>query len=95
MSISEELRDELAQIVPARRCCRLAELSALFHASGAWHLRGGAVAVYNRVRGEQHGITVGIYNRARSLHGLQLGVLNHVEDAHGIWRWMPVFNFHR
>ena len=46
MSLSEELRDELAQIAPARRCCRLAELSALFHASGAWHLRGGHVAVH-------------------------------------------------
>jgi cell division protein WhiA len=29
-----------------RRCCRLAELSALFHVSGAWHLRSGAVAVH-------------------------------------------------
>ena len=44
--LSEELRDELAQIAPARRCCRLAELSALFHTSGAWHLRGGNVAVH-------------------------------------------------
>ena len=44
--LSEELRDELAQIAPRRRCCRHAELSALFHASGAWHLRGGAVAVH-------------------------------------------------
>ncbi|HEV8461393.1 MAG TPA: DNA-binding protein WhiA [Gaiellaceae bacterium] len=46
MSFSEDLRDELALIAPTRRCCRLAELSALFHASGAWHLRGGAVAVH-------------------------------------------------
>jgi cell division protein WhiA len=46
MSLSDELRDELAQIAPARRCCRHAELSALFHASGAWHLRGGQVAVH-------------------------------------------------
>jgi DNA-binding protein WhiA len=45
VSFSDDLRDELAQIAPARRCCRLAELSALFHASGAWHLRGGHVAV--------------------------------------------------
>ena len=44
--LSEELRDELAQIAPQRRCCRHAELSALFHASGAWHLRGRAVAVH-------------------------------------------------
>ena len=46
MSLSEDLRDELAQIAPVRRCCRHAELSALFHASGAWHLRGGHVAVH-------------------------------------------------
>jgi len=39
MSLSDELRDELATIAPRRRCCRLAELSALFHAAGAWHLR--------------------------------------------------------
>jgi DNA-binding protein WhiA len=46
VSLSDELRDELAQIAPTRRCCRHAELSALFHASGAWHLRGGHVAVH-------------------------------------------------
>jgi DNA-binding protein WhiA len=46
VSFSEDLRDELAQIAPKRRCCRLAELSALFHASGAWHLRSGHVAVH-------------------------------------------------
>jgi cell division protein WhiA len=45
VSFSADLRDELAQISPQRRCCRVAELSALFHASGAWHLRRGAVAV--------------------------------------------------
>ena len=44
--LSEDLRDELAQIAPERRCCRLAELSALFHSSGAWHLRDGSIAVH-------------------------------------------------
>jgi cell division protein WhiA len=46
VSLSDDLRDELAQIAPARRCCRLAEISALFHGSGAWHLREGRVAVH-------------------------------------------------
>lgn len=46
MSFSDDFRDELAQIAPARRCCRHAELSALFHASGSWHLRAGHVAVH-------------------------------------------------
>jgi len=44
--LSDDLRDELAQISPERRCCRLAELSALFHSSGAWHLRDGSIAVH-------------------------------------------------
>ena len=34
MSLSDELRDELAAIAPRRRCCSLAELSALFHSAG-------------------------------------------------------------
>ena len=47
MTLSEELRDELAAIAPRRRCCCLAELSALFHSAGAWHLRGhGELAVH-------------------------------------------------
>ena len=47
MSFSDDLRDELAAIAPRRRCCRHAELSALFHTAGAWHLRGrGELAVH-------------------------------------------------
>jgi cell division protein WhiA len=47
VSLSEDLRDELAAIAPQRRCCRLAELSALFHTAGVWHLRGhGELAVH-------------------------------------------------
>ena len=47
MSLSDDLRDELAAIAPRRRCCRLAELSALFHSAGTWHLRGhGELAVH-------------------------------------------------
>jgi cell division protein WhiA len=46
VSLSDGLRDELAQIAPRRHCCRLAELSALFHSSGAWHFSGGTIAVH-------------------------------------------------
>jgi cell division protein WhiA len=47
MSLSEELRDELAAIAPRRVCDRLAELSALFHTAGTLHVRGrGEVAVH-------------------------------------------------
>lgn len=45
--LSEDLRDELATIAPKRGCCRLAEVSALFHSAGSFHLRGrGEVALH-------------------------------------------------
>ncbi len=45
--LSEELRNELATIAPKRACCRLAEVSALFHSAGSVHLRGrGEIALH-------------------------------------------------
>src|SRR5262249_9938893 len=44
--LAEQLRAGLARISPDRACCRYAEVSALFHVSGAWHLQGGVVAVH-------------------------------------------------
>ncbi len=47
MSLSEDLRSELAAIAPRSECDRLAELSGLFHSAGSVHLRGrGEVAVH-------------------------------------------------
>ena len=40
MAFTTEVKDELARVIPSRRCCRLAELSALFHLEGALHLTG-------------------------------------------------------
>jgi cell division protein WhiA len=45
--LSDDLREELAAIVPERDCDRLAELSGLFHVAGSAHLRGrGSVDVH-------------------------------------------------
>jgi cell division protein WhiA len=47
VSLSEDLRAELAAIAPASDCDRLAELSGLFHVAGSLHLRGrGEVALH-------------------------------------------------
>jgi cell division protein WhiA len=47
MPLSEDLRNELAAIAPRRGCCRLAEVSALFHSAGSIHLRGrGEIALH-------------------------------------------------
>ena len=40
MITSEDVREELASIVPQRECDRRSELSALFHSAGSLHLRG-------------------------------------------------------
>ena len=46
MSLSDDLRHELAAITPRSDCDRLAELSGLFHSAGSVHLRGrGEVSV--------------------------------------------------
>jgi cell division protein WhiA len=44
--LSADLREELATIAPRRRCCRLAEVSALLHTSGSWHLQAGQIGVH-------------------------------------------------
>jgi DNA-binding protein WhiA len=47
VSLSDDLRNELAQIAPEADCDRLAELSGLFHVAGSVHLRGrGEVALH-------------------------------------------------
>ena len=45
MSLSEDVRNELAAIAPDRECDRRAELSALFHSAGSWHVHGGHVSL--------------------------------------------------
>jgi DNA-binding protein WhiA len=46
-TLGADARQELTAIAPARRCDRLAELAALFHAAGTLHLRGrGALALH-------------------------------------------------
>jgi DNA-binding protein WhiA len=47
VSLSEDLRQELARITPERECDRLAELSGLAHTAGSLHLRGrGEIALH-------------------------------------------------
>jgi len=62
MPLSDDLRSELAAIAPERGCCRLAEISALFHSAGTIHLRGrGEIALHLDLA------TSGVARRAFSL----------------------------
>jgi DNA-binding protein WhiA len=45
--LADDVRAELGAIAPARRCDRLAEVSALFHTAGTVHLRGRGTLAFH------------------------------------------------
>ena len=57
-------------------------------------LNGLAISPYNRVRGFQRGLTIGVYNSAAELHGLQLGLLNRAKNNRAPFKILPVLNVH-
>ena len=56
MPLSDDLRSELAAIAPKRGCCRLAEISALFHSAGTIHLQGRDITHHSVSRRSQLGL---------------------------------------
>jgi hypothetical protein len=57
-------------------------------------LTGVAVSAFNRVLGEQRGLTIGIVNYAASLSGVQLGLLNYAGNNRPGLRLLPLANVH-
>jgi hypothetical protein len=55
---------------------------------------GLGIGVYNRVRTEQTGLTIGIVNYARRLHGVQVGVINIAGNNRGLAKVLPLVNAH-
>lgn len=58
------------------------------------NLAGVSVAGWTRVRNEQRGLSLGLFNQAEELHGVQLGLLNFAGNNHGLARWLPLVNLH-
>lgn len=56
------------------------------------NLRGFSFAVYNRIYGEQDGLTIGIVNYAEELNGIQLGLINIAGNNSGIFKVLPIIN---
>ncbi len=57
-------------------------------------LTGVSVSAYNRVRGPQRGLTIGLYNSAYELHGVQVGVLNRAKNNRAPFKILPLVNLH-
>lgn len=69
-----EVRGELARLQPSRRCCRLAELSALLHVDGTYAIRGshGHCLV---TESSSPGTARKIFSLAHSLFAVETGLV--------------------
>jgi hypothetical protein len=55
---------------------------------------GGSVSAINYIRGEQRGLTIGLFNFARTLAGVQLGLINYAGNNPPGLRVLPLVNAH-
>jgi len=54
--------------------------------------KGLAASAVSIVRGEQRGLTIGLYNYARNLRGVQIGLINHAANKKR-FKVLPLVNF--
>lgn len=55
-------------------------------------LTGLGISIFNRVMGEQRGVTIGAVNYTQSIKGVQFGIINIVRDNPKGLRVLPIFN---
>jgi hypothetical protein len=66
---------------------------AYFQLAEGGALRGVSVSAFNDIRGQQHGLAIGILNIARELHGVQLGLINIARNKER-FPVLPLINYH-
>ncbi len=64
---------------------------AFFKVESRGRFDGGSLSLVNNVRGEQHGLTIGLFNYARELRGAQIGLIN-ISDNSGSRRVLPLIS---
>lgn len=65
-----------------------------FRITGDGQFTGLSISLFNHVQGTQRGVTIGLFNMARSLHGVQLGALNYAGNNPLLLRVLPLINAH-
>jgi hypothetical protein len=55
-------------------------------------MRGLSISAYNRIKGEQRGVAVGVVNYSQKIKGFQFGLINIVRDNPKGLRVLPIFN---
>jgi hypothetical protein len=57
-------------------------------------LKGISVSCYNKIRGTQTGLVIGLFNVADELNGVQIGLLNIAKNNSGLAKILPFINLH-
>jgi hypothetical protein len=55
---------------------------------------GVSISAFNRIRGQQNGLVIGIVNYTPDLHGVQLGLINWAGNNRSGLKLLPVMNAH-
>jgi hypothetical protein len=67
---------------------------AVFDLAPQGSITGVSVSAFNRIRGEQHGLAIGILNYTPSLHGVQIGLINWAGNNRAGLKLLPLLNAH-
>jgi hypothetical protein len=81
-------------VVGSKDAAGLVLAPGLFNVEPEGRFGGISISAFNRIRGEQHGLAIGLVNYARELHGLQLGLVNIAANNPGWTRVLPLANAH-
>ena len=57
-------------------------------------LEGLSISCYNKIRGVQTGLVIGLFNVADELNGVQIGLLNIAKNNSGFAKVLPFINLH-
>jgi len=57
-------------------------------------LKGISISCYNKIRGTQTGLVIGLFNVADELNGVQIGLLNIAKNNSGLTKVLPFINMH-
>jgi hypothetical protein len=85
----------IAPLVGAEELHAFVIAPALLRTEKGGRFSGVSISSVNAVRGDQHGLSIGIVNYARSLRGAQLGVVNIVRDNPSGRKVLPIINWGR
>jgi len=67
---------------------------AYFKIEKGGRVRGITVSAFNHIKGDQHGLSLGVVNYAWEARGWQVGLLNYIRDNPSGLKLLPLLNHH-